>query len=181
MPSALARPIIGGIIILNNKRILLKSPTHSFRINLLLEMFPKAKFVCLYRNPYNVYSSTRHLWTKLLANNKLQERELYDLHELILTRYIKLFNKLESDKRLIPSGQYYELRFEDLENEPIKTMNQIYSELDLGDFTHLRLILEQYIKKQGNYKKNVYFLSEKTKKVIAENWGPAFRAYGYES
>jgi len=168
------------ITYLNNKKIVLKSPTHSFRINLLFDIFPKARFVSLYRNPYSVYSSTIHLWNKLLSHNKLQEFDLNNLHELVLSRYMKLFTCLENAKKYIPPEQYYELRFEDLEKDPIKSIGHLYEKLDLGDFNSLKPFLENYICEQGAYQKNDFFLSEKTKKDISKCWEPAFQAYGYK-
>ena len=168
------------ITFLNNKRIVLKSPTHSFRVNLLLEIFPKARFICMHRNPYSVYSSTMHLWEKLLLHNRLQDFKIGDLHELILTRYMKLFNTLESAKEYIPERQYHELRFEDLEKDQIKTMSQLYEKLDLGDFESLKPIFETYIREQGVYQKNTFSLTEKVKKEIVKCWKPAFQTYGYQ-
>ena len=168
------------ISFLNNKRIVLKSPTHSFRVNLLLGMFPKARFICMHRNPYSVYSSTIHLWKKLLSNNKLQDFKISDLHELVSARYMNLFYSLESAKEYIPERQYHKLRFEDLEKNPIKTMGRLYEQLDLGDFVSLKSIIETYIREQGVYKKNTFSLTEKEKKVIAKCWKPAFQVYGYQ-
>jgi hypothetical protein len=36
------------------KPLLLKSPVHTARIPLLLKLFPRARFVYLHRNPYEV-------------------------------------------------------------------------------------------------------------------------------
>src|SRR4051794_34077232 len=44
-----------------NRPIVLKSPPHTCRIRLLLELFPDARFVNIRREPYTVFQSTRHL------------------------------------------------------------------------------------------------------------------------
>ena len=41
----------------NGKRMILKNPVNTAKIKLLLDMFPDAKFIHLYRNPYEVYLS----------------------------------------------------------------------------------------------------------------------------
>ena len=43
------------------KRFLLKSPVHTARIDLLLEMFPRAQFVYVYRDPLAVWRSAAHM------------------------------------------------------------------------------------------------------------------------
>ena len=42
----------------HGKRLILKSPTHSCRIKVLLELFPDARFVHIMRDPYVVFPST---------------------------------------------------------------------------------------------------------------------------
>ena len=43
------------------KRILLKSPVHTGRVDLFLQLFPKAQFVYIHRNPYTVFQSAKHM------------------------------------------------------------------------------------------------------------------------
>lgn len=56
----------------DSRRLVLKSPAHSCRIPTLLEMFPKAKFVHIVRNPYDVFPSTMHLWTTISRQHGFQ-------------------------------------------------------------------------------------------------------------
>ena len=58
---------------MNGKRLIIKNPANTVRIKALLEMFPHAQFVHIYRNPYLVYLSTRNLYHKLLPVLGLQE------------------------------------------------------------------------------------------------------------
>ena len=44
------------------RRIVLKSPPHTFRIKALLELFPDARFIHIVRNPYVIFPSTIKLW-----------------------------------------------------------------------------------------------------------------------
>ena len=49
------------------RRLILKSPLHSCRLPTLLELFPRAKFVHIVRDPMTVFPSTVHLWKSLNA------------------------------------------------------------------------------------------------------------------
>ena len=40
-----------------HKRLLLKSPVHTARIETLLDIFPHACFICVHRDPYAVFAS----------------------------------------------------------------------------------------------------------------------------
>ena len=42
------------------RAVLLKSPAHTGKIRLLLDLFPKARFVHIHRHPYEVYQSVCH-------------------------------------------------------------------------------------------------------------------------
>ena len=48
------------------KRILLKSLVNTAKIKHLLDLFPDAQFIHIYRNPYNVYKSTWKLYKSIL-------------------------------------------------------------------------------------------------------------------
>ena len=60
----------------NPKRIVLKFPGHTARIRTLLEMFPKAKFLHIVRNPYVLFPSTVNLWKRLYRDEGLQMPQL---------------------------------------------------------------------------------------------------------
>ena len=54
------------------KQLFLKNPTTSYRIPDILEMYPNAKFIHTYRNPYKVYSSTVKFFDEVFAIYTLQ-------------------------------------------------------------------------------------------------------------
>ena len=43
------------------KRLLIKSPIHTARVPLLRKLFPKAKFVYIHRDPFEVFQSAAHM------------------------------------------------------------------------------------------------------------------------
>ena len=43
------------------RRMLLKSPVHTARIKLLLELFPDAQFLYIHRDPFTVFKSAAHM------------------------------------------------------------------------------------------------------------------------
>jgi len=161
-------------------RPLLKSPPHTARVKHLIEIFPDAQFVHIVRNPYRVYLSTLNLWDKSFAKARLQEPSKELVKEQILDWYAEMFKLFERDKELIPKGSLHELKFEDLEKEPLKELKKIYSALNLQNFDYFSEQAVDYLKSVKTYKKNVFELDEETKSLVATRWRKNFDNYGYE-
>jgi hypothetical protein len=162
-----------------DKRIVLKSPPHLGRIAILLDMFPGAKFINIVRNPYAVYLSSQKLWRSGLAYTYLQKADPEKLDELILSWYSELHALFERDRRLIPSGSFTELRFEDLETSPRECLARLYADLDLPNFEGCWANAAEYLGKLGRYKKNRHRLVEADRATVSRRWACSFARYGY--
>jgi hypothetical protein len=163
------------------RRLVLKSPPHTCRIPILLELFPDARFIHIVRDPYVVYPSTLHLWRALGASHSLQRPQWENLPEHILDTFVQMHDRLEEGKRLIPSNRFHELRYEDLVRDPVGQVEAIYRALELGDFSIARPHVEAYWASQKGYETNRHFLTPAEQKLITERWGPIIRRYGYEA
>ncbi len=163
-----------------NKHILLKSPTHTFRIPFLLKMFPDARFVYIHRNPYKVYNSTLHLRRTMFGENNFAPLDMEKLEEDMSNIYIDHLNVYERDRQVVPEGQLHEVRFEDLEADPVNEMRKVYERLNLSGFDELEKNMQPYLKDQKSYKKNKYEMDAAQEKKIYEKWQKAFELFGYD-
>jgi len=68
------------------RRLLLKSPCHTGRVKLLLELFPDAKFVYIHRDPYEVFLSGAHMASTTYGYMFLQRPTDEMLQEYILSQ-----------------------------------------------------------------------------------------------
>ena len=161
------------------KRLIIKSPPHTARIDVLLEMYPEARFVHIVRDPYVLFPSTVHLWRRLYETHGLQTPNYAGLEERVLRTFTRMFEKFERDRDLIPAGRLVELRYEDLVQDPEARMREIYERLDLGDFDEVRDAVRRYIADQADYRTNHYELSERQRAAVTRHWGPFFEKYGY--
>jgi hypothetical protein len=164
----------------NGKRLLLKNPANTGRIPALLEMFPDAKFIHVYRNPYVVYSSTMHWLDKELAPTALQDVDEEAVRENALRNYEKLMLRYEEDKALIPEGNLVEVRFEDFEANPLDEVARIYQALGLALVPEAQKQMQQYLLTVKGYKKNTYRLDHRTRRELARRWGFMIRRWNYE-
>jgi hypothetical protein len=161
------------------KRIILKSPPHTLRIRLLLELFPDARFVHIVRDPFVVFPSTVNLWTRLYRLQGLQTPTYDGLEEYVLENYTHFFGKLQESRALVPPSRFHELRYEDLVRDPVCELRTLYQQLDLGDLQRMMPRLEQYLNDTRDYKTNRYNLTAEQQQRIAQCWGPVIRQYGY--
>ncbi|HID38625.1 MAG TPA: sulfotransferase [Calditrichaeota bacterium] len=71
------------------RQLLLKSPINTARIRHLLNIFPKAKFIHIHRNPYDVFRSSLKLFNTAVRNSELTNSSLQNFEEYILSHYKK--------------------------------------------------------------------------------------------
>lgn len=160
-------------------RAVLKSPQHTFRVRHIVRAFPQARFVHLVRDPYVVFPSTVHFWRQMYDAYGLQRPTYAGLEEHVLSNFEHMQRQLEAARRLIPDNRIYELKYEDLVEDPAAHMERIYDHLQLGDFEPVRSAVEQYGRKR--YKPNVFEdLPAETRQQIADRWGDYFDRYGYQ-
>lgn len=161
-------------------RMILKSPPHTARVKILLEMFPDARFINIVRDPYVVFPSTVHLWQRLYKIHGLQVPTYDGLIEYVFDTFMRMHNRLEATRDLIPADRYYEVRYEDLVGDMMGQMRQIYSQLDLGDIEPALPALQNYVDNSKEYRTNRYQLAPLLRREISRRWRPFFERYGYE-
>jgi len=163
----------------NPRRMVLKSPPHTCRIRVLLDMFPRAKFVHIYRDPYAVFPSTVNLWKRLSTDEALQVPHHQGLEERVFSMFCKMYEAFERDRKLLPPKQFAEVSYEALVADPEGEMERLYRELDLGDFELLRPHLARFVAERANYKRNRFELAPALRAEIARRWRFFFEKYGY--
>jgi len=161
------------------RRLILKSPTHTSRIPLLLEMFPDARFVHISRNPYVVFPSTVNLWKSLYRKHGLQTPKFAGLEEHVFATFSRMYEKFDVDSKLVPAGRYHELKYEDLVNDPIGQMRQLYERLGLGGFENAEPKLHEYLDRNKGYETNKYDLTTELRAEIGRRWAKPIQRFGY--
>ncbi len=144
------------ITVQENKPIVIKSPSHTYRIQVLTEMFPEAKFIYLYRNPFDVFNSTVHLRKTMIDENTLGKTVFKDCEQGVIDTYNYALEAYDRDKHLIPKGNLHEVRYESLAENPLAEMEKLYANLGLSGFEQAREILIPQIAGLKEYKKNKF-------------------------
>ncbi len=162
------------------RTLVLKSPTHTARIRMLLELFPDARFVAIHRDPYQVFRSCRRYHDTATWFTYLQRPNREAIDDAILRRYTRLHDAFFAQRELIPAGKYHEIRFDDLERNPEREMEMLYAALDLGEFAAFRPKLRSYLATQEDYRKNEFApLDAATRGMVGDAWSRSFETWNY--
>jgi hypothetical protein len=164
----------------NPRPLVLKSPPHTARIRLLLEMFPEARFVHIHRDPYVVFQSFQHYYDTACWYTYMQRPDLAGIDDLILRRYTAMYDAYFAEKDLIPAGRLHEIPFAALEADPMGEIAALYERLALPGFDRFSPKLRQYVESLRGYQKNRYHgLPPETQEKVHRAWRRSFEAWGY--
>lgn len=163
----------------DGKPLILKNPVNTARVRLLREMFPKAKFIHIHRSPYDVFASCQNLHHTLSKVTTLQAIDPQNADETVISLYEEMMRRFFLDRESIDAGHLVEVRFEDLERDPLTELSRIYQTLDLEGFSNAEPAFKAYIAAQKSYKKNIFNLSVEDCKTIEQRWAFAFANLNY--
>ena len=164
----------------NGKRLLLKNPANTARIKELLDIFPDAKFIHIYRNPYKVYLSTKKMRHNVLDKLALQNANDEEIETQVIENYKRLMHSYFKQKKLIYKDKLVDVRYEDLVSDPIKEVKKIYSRLKIPGFKKAIPEMMKYLDMQKDYRVNVYSIDKKIINHVYNNWNFTIDLWGYK-
>lgn len=164
----------------NGKRLLIKNPANTARISALLEIFPDANFIHIYRNPYKVYLSTIKMRNRVLDKLALQNSKKEDIEKQVVENYKRLMKSFFEQKKLISKDKIVDIKYEDLVSSPLKQVKKIYKKLDLPGLDNALPEMEKYLERQKDYKTNVYKIDNKVLKQVQKEWDFTINMWKYK-
>ncbi|HEY6728616.1 MAG TPA: sulfotransferase [Polyangiaceae bacterium] len=160
--------------------LLIKNPAHTGRIPLLLEMFPEARFVHIYRNPFAVYLSSLQFFRRFVDTYAFQRISDAELGDLVLHVYEQLMTRGFDDLSRIPNGQLAHVCYEELVADPITCVERIYRTLELDPTERLREATAKAACSQETFKTNTHLLDAGSRHLVRTRWGFALERLGYD-
>ena len=87
----------------------------------------------------------------------IEDSMIQYLSERCLRKYLK-------ERSLIPKGNLVEVKYEDFIREPIKIIQQMYSELNLDGFIASRATFDTYLQNQKSFNGESYTISDEVQR-----------------
>ena len=162
------------------KQLLTKNPVYTARVQQLHSMWPNAKFIHIYRNPYVVYQSTLNFYHKLLPELALQPFAHVSIQDIVLQSYPKMMSAVLKDTEKLPKENFIALQFETFEADPIGQLHSVYTQLELAGWEAAKPLFQDYLDAQKNYQKNQYSFPQDSIQQVEAHWQPFISRWGYE-
>jgi len=168
--------------------LVIKSPTHTGRIAVLAKAFPDARFIHVTRDPRALFPSTLRLWTSLADNQGLQPPrdpeagapELSPEKHYVIDCLRRMYDSFHASRESVDPSRIVDIRYEELIDDPVSTLEKIYRQLRLSDFESVRPVIQQWVTSEHrSYQTNRHQLSKADETAIAEAWKDYFETYGY--
>jgi hypothetical protein len=162
------------------KQLLLKNPSNTARIKMLYEMYPQAKFIHIYRNPYHVYLSMKRNVEKEMILYTLQKPPSWSVFEKeMVDLYNRMFHKYMQEIQLIPPENKVEVKYETFLQNPFSEMKRIYETLTLPGFEQTKDKFRAYIESQKKIKAYSYRIDPALQDKIYRSLKEAIDYWGY--
>lgn len=109
--------------------LLLKSPTHAFRLGVLGALFPGTQVIAIERDPLAALRSNLHLWRSLFALYALSPHDEARLLTPLLDLYARYVRQTLAALQAWSQGALVAIRYEDLVADPVRCLRGAYAQL----------------------------------------------------
>jgi hypothetical protein len=155
----------------SQRPMILKSPTHGFRVSTLRELLPDARFVLIARDPLTSFESVVRMWRKMFETYALTPIPADDnIREAVLADRPRFESKLASSTADLPANRFTTMTYESLIANPVEVIEQLYKRLELGDFDTVREALIAETKRRSGYQARGTLPSELWQQRISDEW-----------
>jgi hypothetical protein len=164
---------LGGVSARGNGRpMILKSPTHGARVSTLRELLPDARYVLIVRDPVTNFESVVRMWRKMFETYALEPVISDDaIREAVLVDRPRFEAKLAAATADLPENRFASLTYESLIANPVGVIEQLYGQLELGDFAPVRESLIAETQRRGGYKAKGSLPADAWRERINRDWG----------
>jgi omega-hydroxy-beta-dihydromenaquinone-9 sulfotransferase len=114
-----------------SKRLLLKSPNHSYRLPALMRLFPAMQGVWITRSPESIWQSNRRMWAAMVKLYGLARLNEDALDRFLVKVIDSTARALDEWCAALPNGRLVVISFDELVTNPILTTQMAMARLGI--------------------------------------------------
>jgi len=156
-----------------------KNPANTARLAVLSDGFPEARFIYLKRDPYETLKSSLNFFQSLLKGISLQHYEEQTVNRFILDNYKRMISIYQEQRKLIPSEHLIELSYEDLIQNPEKTLSEVTGRMNMGVKADLGIV-KDYLSASKDFPLKKYQFSKDFLNEVNNTLGDLIGLQGYK-
>ncbi len=99
---------------------------------------------------------------------------------MVLEVYPRLMGSLLEQADRLPPDRIVHLSFEELERDPLGTLERIYASIGLEGYATARPRIEAYLNSIRDYRKTAYSFSTENVGRVTERWQSFVTRFGYQ-
>lgn len=163
----------------NRRWIVSRNASNTTRIPQILEMYPGAKFIHMYRNPWAVFAAQSSRLESLTGRWCLQPSDAMQFQSVTLDFYVTMMERFFETRELIPEGHLIEVKYEDLLTEPESTMARVYGQLQLGQPDMNDSTFPEREVDSGKLAGDARILDNAAISLVSQRWNLTIDRWGY--
>lgn len=154
--------------VLNKKgdRFISKSPSNMARIGHILELFPDARFIFLYRDPYKTVESFYRFFQAVLPVIQVQEANKELTRERLTRVYVDMVREYYLFKDKIAPENLMEIKFEHFNTNVLEGLRQIFEQFGIPGFEDSLPYFENYMSETSDFVSRKYEITEETIRCV---------------
>lgn len=138
------------------RRLVLKSPSHTFRIKATTAAFPRSDYIWLVRDPVETFCSNRKMWRAMFERYALWEWDNTILDEFLARAFELVAECLLEATRLLPRDRLVVISFDQLTGATLDTMERAAQRLELGNWQEIHPLLDRIAASKADYRPETY-------------------------
>jgi hypothetical protein len=161
-------------------RFISKNPCNIFRIKTLMELYPDARFVFIYRNPYSVVESLYRFTNEILPGSELQHLEGGIPREYFTRLYKDALHEYLKERERIKPGNLIEIKYEDFKKNPMDSIRDIYRQFNMPGINEALPRMESYLSRNKPDDRKPYPIEPETFHLVNKYAGDILTRLEYQ-
>ncbi|MEO6169276.1 MAG: sulfotransferase [Chitinophagales bacterium] len=171
--------VVKSLLNTKGERYVSKNPNNIPRMQILKELYPEARFIFIYRDPYVVVESFYHFILAIFTGIQLQQVP-HDFSRKNVARFYAIaMNHYLAIKKNAASPIAFEIKMEDFVKDKIGTLRNIYAAFGIEKFQESAFVFEAYLAENSYRRKESYEINDETIQYVNLYASAIVEYFGY--